>query len=105
MKNLRKSLTILALALAVVTVSSCKKDEPDPVQDSENLTTLKLNFTADGVTKTFAFKDLDGIGGNAPVVDNISLDANKTYSVTVQVLDESKSPAEDITTEIEDRKL
>jgi hypothetical protein len=51
MKNLRKSLTILALALAVVTVSSCKKDEPDPVQDSENLTTLKLNFTAGGVTK------------------------------------------------------
>ncbi|MDI9865384.1 hypothetical protein QM480_13670 [Flectobacillus sp. DC10W] len=101
MKNLRKPLTILALAIAVITVSSCKKDAPDPVQDSENLTTLKLNFTSGGVTKTFAFKDLDGIGGNAPVVDNISLDANKTYSVTVQVLDESKSPAEDITSEIE----
>lgn len=101
MKNLRKPLTILALAVAVITVSSCKKDAPDPVQDSENLTTLKLNFTSGGVTKTFAFKDIDGIGGNAPVVDNISLDANKTYSVTVQVLDESKSPAEDITSEIE----
>jgi ABC-type phosphate/phosphonate transport system substrate-binding protein len=51
MKNLRKSLTILALALAVVTVSSCKKDEPDPVQDSENLTTLKLNFTSEELQK------------------------------------------------------
>lgn len=73
-------------------MAGCKKDEPSPVEDNENLTTVKLKFTEGGTTSTFTFKDLDGAGGNAPTIDKISLKPNKTYTVAVEILDETKKP-------------
>jgi type 1 fimbria pilin len=53
------------------------------------------------VKSTFSFKDLDGEGGNAPSqFDPIVLGLNKTYSGKVKFLNESVSPADDITAEI-----
>jgi hypothetical protein len=104
MKLVRNRIWVMAL-LATSLLAGCKKDEPSPVEDSENLTTLKLIFTNGGVSTTYAFKDLDGIGGNAPVIDKINLDANKTYTVAVEVWDESKTPAENTTTEIEEESF
>ena len=77
-------------------VTSCKKDEPSPVEDNENLTTVKLKFTESGTTSTFTFKDLDGPGGNAPTIDKISLKPNKTYTLAVEILDETKKPVETV---------
>lgn len=96
--------TLLMATLAFVLVVGCKKDEPAPQEDNENLTTVRLKFTEGGVTKTFLFKDLDGIGGNAPTIDKISLDANKTYALAVEMLDETKTPVVNVTEEIQEQK-
>jgi hypothetical protein len=86
------------ILLFLVTFSACKKDkEVDPTDDNELITTIKLNFTNNGVTKSFLFEDKDGEGGNAPTkFEKIILEANKQYDFTIQLLDESKSPAVNI---------
>jgi hypothetical protein len=92
--------TFLMASMTVAMMVSCKKDEPAPVEDNETITTVRLKFTQGGTTTTFNFKDLDGDGGNAPVIDKISLKPNTTYTLAVEVLDETKNPVSDITTEI-----
>jgi hypothetical protein len=82
----------LMALLVVGLMSACKKDEPAPVEDNENLTTLKLKFTEGGTTSTFTFRDVDGAGGVAPTIDKIALKPNKTYTLAVEILDESKTP-------------
>lgn len=96
------------IMLSLITVQ-CKKDEAitaPPVQEEEELiTTLQLTFTdSTGVlpAETFTFKDEDGPGGNAPsVFDSIFLQENTTYLVAISLLNESVTPVEDITTEIQ----
>ena len=48
------------------------------------------------------FQDLDGEGGNPPVVDRIVVDAGTDYDGAVQVLNETESPPENITEEVEE---
>jgi hypothetical protein len=81
-------------------MTACKKDEPAPVEDNETITTVRLKLTQGGTTSTFNFKDLDGDGGNPPVIDKVSLKPNTAYTLALEVLDESKNPASDITAEI-----
>jgi hypothetical protein len=102
MKTTRKSILVAMIAFALMT--GCKKVEPDPVEDNENLTTLKLKFTESGTTSTYTFRDLDGVGGNAPTIDKISLKPNKTYTLVVEMLDESKTPASIISDAIYDER-
>lgn len=98
---------IYALIIAS-TITACKKDDDDPVQpvtppnEEELITTLTLHFhSASGVEhKHFEFTDLDGDGGNAPVIHADTLSPDSTYTVEIEVLNESVSPAEDITAEI-----
>ena len=94
MKSTRKSILMAMIAMAMT--AGCKKDEPAPVEDNENLTTVKLKFMESGTTSTFTFKDLDGAGGVAPTIDKISLKPNKTYTLAVEILDETKKPVETI---------
>ena len=97
-----KKLFGLGLLSAVLVTSCTKKDVDEENHDNELITTLQLQFTpvGGGTTKTFTWKDLDGDGGNAPVIDLIELPVNTTYTFAVKVLDESKNPVEDITEEI-----
>ncbi|WP_064196269.1 MULTISPECIES: hypothetical protein [Emticicia] len=92
---------LLSLLISIgLFISSCKKDSIETQEENELITTVKLNFTSGGVTQTFKFNDPDGDGGAAPTIDNISLKANTTYTLTIQVLDESKSTINDITNEV-----
>lgn len=99
-----KFLSLLAgFAALVATFSSCDRDKED--NEEELITTVKLTFSRSGETdKVFTFKDSDGAGGNAPVIDEILLAPNATYTVSVAVLNESVTPAENITEEIETEK-
>ncbi len=97
----------LFATLFTLVFAACKKEKNDtPTENAnEEITTLKLTFTnaanaADVVTATW--KDLDGIAGNAPVIDKINLKVNTTYNVTTELLDERKNPADNVTTEIEE---
>jgi hypothetical protein len=98
-KEMRKVSHLLCSVLLVSAVFSCKDAEVDP-EENELITTVKLEFTNGATVSTFSWKDADGDGGSAPVVDKIILKPNTEYSVKVSFLDESKSPAEDITAEV-----
>lgn len=83
--------------------SGCGNDEdPTPENEEELITTVKLTFTEGGSSFVAEWKDLDGDGANPPVVDDITLEAGKTYTVTLDLLNESETPAESITAEIEE---
>ena len=95
-----KKLFLLALSFGLL-LSSCKKDEPEPVQDNEFISTMRLTFTEGSNKLIYSVKDLDGDGGKPPVSDVIKLLPNKTYSLTTEFLDETKSPIVNLTSEIE----
>lgn len=103
MYRFRKSLllTLTAVLLLSAWNSGCKKeDDHDHDDEQELITTVRVTFTGGGATTSFNWKDVDGAGGKAPVIDKIVLKENILYTVTVSFLNESVSPAEDITTEV-----
>ena len=99
-----EKILILGFALLSIGVfTSCDDDEAivSPVEQ-EIITTLRytLTPTSGGSTVVLSFTDLDGDGGNTPVIVGGTLAANETYSGTLDLLNESVSPAESITEEI-----
>lgn len=93
-----KYLLLFALAFAVV---SCDNDDPEIENEEELISTLEYTLTpADGDVVTLVFRDLDGDGGNAPVITVEDLAANTAYTGAVTFTNESEDPAEDITEEV-----
>lgn len=106
---MKKKLASIGLLTALFIVS-CNKDDQlvdvPPVSENEQelITTLQLHFTEVGMpsnTFTYEYSDVDGAGGNPPVADVIVLDASKTYNVTIDVLNESETPTDTLTGEIQ----
>lgn len=97
-----KSIVITALTTLLLT-ASCSNDDSDPVDEEEVITTMNVSLMATGATAiTLQSRDLDGDGPNAPViVISGNLSANTTYSGTIELLNETEDPAEDVTVEIE----
>lgn len=102
MKN-QSWMSAVFLGLVLLSLNACK-DDPEPVNESELITTLTINLTPQGggIPKTFSFRDLDGDGGNAPIITSDVLSPNTVYNATLAVLDESKAVAENITEEVEE---
>lgn len=102
MIKLNRFLLLMTLSL-LIAFTGCKKKEEDPqaANEAELITTVRMKFTEGGNTRTFTFRDLDGAGGNAPVIDNIALVNGRTYTLDIEILNES-NPAkiEDKTAEI-----
>ena len=92
-----KSFPIIALALL-----SCDPVEPTDPQEEELITTLSVELMGPNSTASFSYVDIDGDGGADPIVSVDSLDANAVYSGSLSLLNESETPAEDITVEIFD---
>lgn len=86
--------SLFALLSALFLMTSCNNDDdaPEPGNDEEEITTLRITFQKVGsiATQTFTWRDLDGEGGNAPTIDNITLDADATYTATIQLLNENE---------------
>lgn len=84
--------------------TACEKDDPVIENEEEVITTLTYTLVPDngGTTVTLSFKDLDGDGGDSPVINGGTLAANQTYTGSVVLLNEQESPAEDITAEIKE---
>ncbi len=105
MANKRNPIHIALFSLllnATLFTVSCKDEEVDAEEENELITTVKLNFTSGGTTQSFKYSDPDGDGGKAPTVDAITLKPNTTYTLTVEVLDESKMPVSNITEEVKE---
>lgn len=115
MKENQKNLTVwmrritaVSMLAAAVFISGCKEDDPEPVNEEELITTINLVFTKlnasgqpDGSDPILAtWYDEDGSGSVAPVIDGITLQSGSTYSLDLELLDESKTPVGNITEEI-----
>lgn len=114
MNKITKSLTLVAVSLLFI-ASACKKDKktsvtnPTPTNEEELITTFQIVFTdTNGVLPqvTARFVDTDGAGGNAPTVfDTIRLASNAVYRAQISLLNESVTPAVDITQEVEEESV
>ncbi|UOR04940.1 hypothetical protein MUN82_18625 [Hymenobacter aerilatus] len=84
--------------------ASCNDDkDPEPEADNEFITTVRYTLrptSGTGQAVTAEWKDVDGAGGNAPTISTITLAPNTTYTGTIEFLDETKTPADNITEEI-----
>ncbi|MBL8003268.1 MAG: type 1 periplasmic binding fold superfamily protein [Flavobacteriales bacterium] len=108
----RKYTTMMLLSvMTLATFTGCKKDEDEapvtpaaPTNETELITTVRLTFNTLNNTeyKYFTFIDLDGDGGNAPMITADTLSSDSIYLLSVEVLDESGTPVVDITQEIID---
>ena len=101
MKHAFMKWNVLLLA-GTLLFASCDKEDGLEDNEEEVITTLQLTFApANGTNPlVYKFEDLDGDGGANPVVENIVLAPNTTYNVTVQLLNKTENPAEDITVEV-----
>ncbi|MFC5410054.1 hypothetical protein ACFPMF_12090 [Larkinella bovis] len=105
-QHVHKGLWVLAVSASMALLSACNDnaDEPTPADENELITTVNLKFTEQGTTtvQTFSFRDPDGDGGQAPTrFDKIALKPSTTYDLVVELLDESKTPATDISKEVQ----
>ena len=97
--NMRK----LLVFLCILSISfSCKKEDLEPVDDNELITTVDLTFTdSNKKVNTFSFQDKDGDAKTPPEkFDKIVLDKNMNYSLEINVYDETKNPKANITEQI-----
>jgi hypothetical protein len=101
---------LVTLVSSLFVLAGCQKDDDlvpikPPIYNAPELITSLIVTCTDSsntsIIKVFKFRDPDGDGGNAPVqFDTIRLNANKTYNVTLEVLDETKNPPVNVTNEI-----
>lgn len=102
MKRVQYYFVALILIGTAFLYTSCDPDEPEPgPEETITSVTVTLTDTLTNKVVTASFKDPDGPGGSDPTQeDAILLDPNSTYRVTMEFLNESVSPVEDITPEI-----
>lgn len=112
MKNIKNLLLRSALFIfALGATTACKKDDSDPAKpvnpnETELVTTVKLivsNLIGSRIEE-YSYRDLDGDGGNPPIIDTMRLAANSQYFITIFVLDETKNPVDTTSKEIEAEK-
>ena len=103
-----KTTKFIALALiAVINLTACSSDDdsvPEVINEEEVITTVTLTLVPQtGATVTLTSQDLDGDGPNPPVVTvDGDLQAGMVYNGSVELLNETESPAEVVNEEIEE---
>lgn len=105
MKTLKYIFAVQLLALVSISCSSDDDSVPAPINEEEVITTMTVTLTPSGglPVVTLQSQDLDGDGPDAPVVTvSGNLLANTSYAGTVELLNETESPAESINEEIEE---
>ncbi len=101
-KHNTNTLKLIALFIAFIFLTSCDNND-DPVVEEELITTVITTLTNGDQTITLTYKDLDGDGPNAPsVLVSGNLMANTTYEGSTIFLNETETPAENITEEIQE---
>lgn len=103
MQTLNKFLLLAGVAATFI-FASCEKDDPQIPNEEEVITTLTYTLTpvSGGDVVTLTFQDLDGDGGNAPVITGGTLEASKAYVGELSLLNETEDPAGDIGAEIKE---
>jgi len=103
---------MIAIGFAAVAITGCNKDDDQPVvppateNELEVITDVKLIFTnannSNDVVEARA-QDPDGEGvQDLVILDEITLDTSKTYTLTYEITNNLETPGEDIGAEILD---
>ena len=96
--------TFITFSLAAILLYSCNRDEPASprINLKEAITTMNITLSpqAGGTTVLLTYRDLDGVGGNDPVIISGVLEPLKTYDVSIQLLNTNEEPPANVTTEI-----
>jgi hypothetical protein len=97
----------IGLTAGLFIFDSCKKDDPVIPNEEEVITTMTytLSPVGGGNDVVLSFQDLDGEGGNSPVLKGGNLEANKTYTGKLLLLNEIAKPAENISAEISEEDI
>jgi len=93
---------LYALLLTVVVLAACKRKDPEPENEQEEINRMEVTFTpvAGGNVVTFIFSDPDGNGGNPPTITAPALRARTIYNTTIALFKEEGNKREDKTAEI-----
>ena len=106
--ELLNKLQALVLLITMIFFVSCDDDDdgiPPPINEEEVITTMTVTLAPQGGGSPVFLqtRDLDGDGPDAPVVTvSGPLEAGQVYNGSIEILNETESPAEDITEEIEE---
>src|SRR5690606_19538945 len=92
----------LLIAFALFMLSACDDKEVTPPNEEELITTLEVRLTpaGGGQDAVFLFRDLDGDGGQVPVIAVDTLVSGTMYTGRLTLLNESVAPPEDISDEV-----
>lgn len=104
-----KMICVCSMLVATMLLSSCNDDDdPKKGNEEELITTVTVDLVPEGdyPTVQLKFYDEDGAGSIAPVItpEVAQLKAGVAYAGTITLQNESVTPAEDITTEIEEEE-
>jgi hypothetical protein len=114
-KNIVKPAIIIAVITIIYSLPGCKKDKKEIIStpqpdEQELITTMIVKATRIGASndvKFYNYKVQNGFNNPTKVtvrIDTIVLQASQKYNIEILVLDESKTPAKDITPEIIDER-
>jgi hypothetical protein len=100
-KQTKMKTTLVLLSLGLITLS-CSNDDDNPVavDEEEVITTMTIELASTGGLVTLQTRDLDGDGPDAPVITVENLAANTTYNGSITLLNETETPADNITLEV-----
>ena len=101
-QNIKMFSSSILILFVLFLSSSCEKDDPVIPNQEEVITTMQLILTPSGggPDVVFLFRDLDGDGGDAPLITEGTLAANAEYFGTVELLNEQLTPSENISDEV-----
>lgn len=99
---MRLTVKIISVLVLMTILASCEKKDPVIPNDEELITTVHLYKTFEVLADSLvaSFRDLDGAGGNEPEWTHPVFKANSTYLLKWVFLNESVSPADNISSEI-----
>ena len=110
MNSMKNRIMFTLAATIVFSLTSCDSNDddgtmPELINQEEVITTVQLSLRSvvDGTSVIYSSVDADGDGPNEPVITNTGFLAPDTdYTGSVTFLNETVSPAEDITEEVEE---
>lgn len=110
MKTILYSKVLIAILPILMLLIACKKDEQvvdPPLPENELITTISLRLISSDNTDTVnaIWRDLTPNDTNPPDTSlaQLNLKDSTLYRAEISFLDETKSPAEDITAEVQSR--
>ncbi len=100
MKAMSTFKALVAIGGLLLLFGSCDPENPQNPNEQEVITSLKVTAISGSDTVVFAYSDPDGNGGNSPTIDTAILASSTLYNISLELLDETKTPDDTLTNDI-----